>query len=60
MPICFVDARDARDDGDARYNPLQFEAASCKRRVERPSGGRRAGERVPTRPLLRDACRIMR
>ena len=58
MLICFVDARDARDDGDARYNPLQFEAASCKGRVERPSGGCQACERMPTLPFLRDAaCR---
>ena len=55
MLIRFVDARDARDDGGARYNPLQFEAASCKGRVKRLSGGRRPGGRVPTRPLLRYA-----
>ncbi len=41
MLICFVGARDARDDGDERDDEPQFEAASCKGCVERPSGGRR-------------------
>ena len=38
MLICFVGARDARDDGDERDDEPQFEAASCKG-ASRPSDG---------------------
>ena len=51
---------DARVTTGTRGTRLQFEAASCKGRVERLSGGSKSGERMATCPLITQRAVPMR